>query len=173
LSQLGKRWPTKGRVIGIIADSSSDAATVAQVRDQVAAGQMLPLVVSATGGSLGDGTVTVDRTYLTTRSVEFDAVLVAGAPAPGDDATGSIDAKAGNPPDGSIDPRVTQLLDEAYRHAKAIGGWGGAGAAFQAAGFSADDAGVVAGDDPSAVLAQVVDLVAEHRVWDRFAAVHA
>lgn len=37
--------------------------------------------------------VTVQRTFATARSVEFDAILLAGAPAPGADATGARDAK--------------------------------------------------------------------------------
>ena len=49
---------------------------------------------------------TVDRTLLTARSVEFDALVVAG----------------GTTPTGDI--KLTLLLQEAFRHCKALGAWG-------------------------------------------------
>jgi catalase len=65
--------------------------------------------------------VTVQRNFLTARSVEFDAVLVAAAPAPAADADEPKDAKAGEPvAETSVGPRVTLLLAEAYRHASGI-----------------------------------------------------
>ena len=46
---------------------------------------MVPLVIAPAGGMLGaDGDpVTVQRTFATARSVEFDALLLAGAPGAG------------------------------------------------------------------------------------------
>ncbi len=56
---------------------------------------MVPLVIAPTCGVLDTdgGPVTVQRTFATARSTEFDAILVAGAPAPGADAYGARDAK--------------------------------------------------------------------------------
>ncbi|WP_165788362.1 hypothetical protein, partial [Arthrobacter glacialis] len=55
-----------------------------------------------------------------------------------------------------------------YRHAKAIGGWGGAGVALEAAGVAADAPGIVHGY-PGEVVEGIGQLLAHHRVWDRFA----
>jgi len=109
LSQVGKQWPTTGRVIGIIADESSDLEGVRAVRDAITAGGMVPLITSAKGGSLGNGAdaLVVQRTFLTTRSVEFDAILVAGAARPAAAAAAGLDAKAGDPgqvANGAVDP---------------------------------------------------------------------
>jgi catalase len=157
LSQVGRRWPTTGRVIGIVVDESADSDSVRPVREAIFAGGMVPLVIAAKGGKLagGDGEpLDVQRTFLTARSVELDAVLVSGAPAPAADA--------------AVDPRVALLLAEAYRHAKAIGAWGQGVQALAAAGCAPDAPGIVVDDDAQAVLAQVVELMAEHRVWSRF-----
>jgi len=140
-----------GRVIGILADESSDLAAVTLLAQGVTVEGMTALVIGPHGGRLGMGTpdeVPVQRTLLTTRSVEFDAVLVAGSPAP--------------------DPRISLLLGEAFRHCKALGGFGGAEAVFAASGIPDGSTGVVLGSDPIEVLAQVIGLLGEHRVWDRF-----
>nr|WP_274522999.1 hypothetical protein [Saccharothrix sp. ALI-22-I] len=49
------------------------------------------MLVAARGGQLEDGLV-AQRTFLTARSVEFDALLLAAAPPPGPDALPSRDA---------------------------------------------------------------------------------
>lgn len=121
LSQVGQTWPTDGRIIGIVA-GDGDVAAVGAVRQAVLDGGMVPLVIGPTGGMLG-GTLPVQRTYVTARSVEFDALLVASAPPPGKDAYGARDAKAGGGANSPVEPRAVQLIAEAYRHAKPIGGW--------------------------------------------------
>ncbi|MDH2425356.1 catalase [Sphaerisporangium sp. TRM90804] len=175
LSQLGDTWPTAGRVIGIVAGPGSDLDAVATVRQAILDGGMVPLVVAPTGGVLGtaDGEpVVVQRTFATARSVEFDALLVAGAPAPGADAYGARDAKAANGASAGavVDPRVALMLAEAYRHAKPLGGWGGADAALTAAGVPEGAPGVLLGDAPEAILGETVRLLEHHRVWARFPA---
>jgi catalase len=171
LSQLGNVWPTTGRVIGIVADENSDLDGVRAVRQAILDGGMVPLVIAPAGGQLGgNGTdpVAVQRSFTTARSIEFDAVLLAGAPAPGGDAYGARDARAAqlNGAEG-VDPRVLLLVGEAFRHAKAIGGWGRGRLVLSAAGAEGA-AGVVAADDPRGVLDSVVELLGRHRVWDRF-----
>ena len=134
---------------------------------------MVPLVIAPTGGTLTApraDPVTVQRTFATARSVEFDALLLAGTPSPAKDAAGGRDAKAGapHPTTAPVDPRITLMLQEAYRHAKAIGGWDGAETALQEAGIAPDAPGIVIGTDGGAVLRQITDLLGSHRVWDRF-----
>lgn len=143
LSQLGQTWPLDGRMIGIVVDPL-DLDGVRTVRETVLAGGMVPLLIAPTGGPIGDSGLVAQRTFLTARSVEFDALLVAG---------------------GSADPRVTLMIQEAYRHAKAIGAWGTGRAAVEAAGCTGP--GVVLDDDASKVLTDVTTLLGAHRVWDR------
>jgi catalase len=169
LSQLGKSWPLAGRVVGIIADHTSDQDALATAREAIHAGGMVPLIIAPKGGKLPGG-LTVQRTYLTARSVEFDAILVAGSAAPGANAAGGRDAKAGDPTGHpAVDPRVSLMLAEAYRHAKAIGGWDHVAHALAAAGIPEEAPGVVIGDGP-AVLEGIAELLAKHRVWERFPA---
>ena len=172
LSQVGKKWPTKGRIIGIVADDTSDLATVRALRDKIFDNDMVPLVVGPTGGKIGadgDDPVVVQRSFVTGRSVEFDALLVVGAPEQADDAYANRDAKAWNGgTDASIDPRALLLLTEAYRHAKPLGALSNARQVFDVAGIPADAPGIVVGDAGENVLREIVDLLGHHRVWDRF-----
>ncbi|MET9778129.1 catalase [Streptomyces sp. NPDC006367] len=171
LSQVGKVWPVEGRTIGIVT-SGADLEGVNAVREAVLDAGMVPLVVAPTGGTLGSGdaALTVQRSYVTARSVEFDAVLVAGTPAMGGDAYTPRDYKAAPAPTGpgSIDPRVSLMLSEAFRHGKAIGVWAGGEAALDASGVPADAAGVVVAESGTAALEQVTRLLGSHRVWERF-----
>ncbi|CAM5727706.1 catalase CatB [Streptomyces violaceorubidus] len=144
LSQVGGTWPLDGRVIGIVT-GGADLEGVGAVREAVLNAGMVPLVVAPTGGTLGSGdaALTVQRSYVTARSVEFDAVLIAGTPEMGGDAYTPRDYKAGPAPagPGTIDPRVSLLLSEAFRHGKAIGVWAGGEPALQASGVPADASG--------------------------------
>ncbi|HWM03332.1 MAG TPA: catalase HPII, partial [Actinophytocola sp.] len=130
---------------------------------------MVPLLIAPTGGPLdADSGLVAQRTFLTARSTEFDALLLAGSPRPGVDAVPARDAKAGAP-GGAVDPRVVLMIQECFRHAKAIGAWGGGRAALEAAGC-ATGPGVVLDDEPSKVLTTMTQLLGAHRVWDRFPA---
>ncbi|WP_431922129.1 catalase [Micromonospora wenchangensis] len=167
LSQLGRTWPADGRTVGIVVDADTGTDDVEQVRREVFAAGMVPLVIAAHGGTVGD--LTVQRTFATGRSVELDALLLAGAPAPAPDALPARDAKAGASDAGVVDPRVLLLVQECWRHAKVIGGWGAGVRVLELAGV-AGAAGVVTGDSPAGVLADAQALLAAHRVWDRFPA---
>ncbi|GAA4789781.1 catalase [Streptomyces ziwulingensis] len=169
LSQIGQTWPTAGRIIGILA-GSTDLDGVHAVREAVLAAGMVPLVVAPTGGKLGDGTLTVQRTYVTARSIEFDALLLAGTPGVGSDAYTARDAESDPVPVGARagDPRVGLLLSEAFRHGKAIGAWAGGEAALEAAGVPTDAPGVVVADSGTAALERITTLLGAHRVWERF-----
>ncbi|WBB70032.1 catalase [Micromonospora sp. WMMD812] len=167
LSQVGREWPADGRTVGIVVDSDSDLDAVGQVRRAVTAAGMVPLLIAPHGGRVGD--LPVQRTFATARSVEFDAVLLAATPAPAPDAVAARDDKAGATNTVATDPRVLLLIDEAWRHAKAIGAWGAGVPALRQAGLT-DTPGVVTGDSGTDVLADVQRLMAAHRVWERFPA---
>ncbi|MER8002315.1 catalase [Streptomyces sp. NPDC095613] len=175
LSQLGRTWPLDGRVIGIVTDGDGDLGGVRSVRQAVLDAGMVPLVIAPSGGELdADGSpITVQRTFATARSIEYDAILLAGVPGPGSDAYGARDAKAGNgtPASGTAtDPRVLLMLAEAFRHGKALGGWAGAETVLETAGISTGAPGVVTGTGGTDVLAGITELLGSHRVWERFPA---
>jgi len=172
LSQVGRTWPVAGRVVGILADGNSDLAAVNAVRKALDAEGIVPLVIAPAGGFLGpenDGGVPVQRTYLTARSTEFDAVIVAAPAAPAPDAAPGLDAKAGAP-GGASDPRTVLLLTEAYRHAKAIGTWDSGAEALAAAGIPQETPGIVSAGDAESLVSELTALLAAHRVWERFPA---
>lgn len=173
LSQIGRTWPLDGRIIGIVTDDNGDLDGVRALRSAVLDADMVPLVIAPAGGKLdSDGDpITVQRTFATARSTEFDAVVLAGTPGPGKDAYGARDAKAGDPATAEragTDPRVLLMLSEAFRHGKALGGWAGAEDAFTAAGVPTDAPGVVIGNDGPGTLDQISQLLGRHRVWERF-----
>ncbi|MDF9868728.1 catalase [Streptomyces pratensis] len=172
LSQVGDEWPVDGRVVGIATDGADDLDSVRAVRQAVLDAGMVPLVVAPAGGTLGGegDPVAVQRTFTTARSVEFDAILLAGAPAPAPDAYGARDAKVDDNAAAvtGVDPRLVLMVTEAYRHGKAIGVWGEGGSVLEAAGLPADSPGVVTGESASSVLETVTGLLRGHRSWDRF-----
>ncbi|MFF5824963.1 catalase [[Kitasatospora] papulosa] len=174
LSQVGGEWPVDGRVVGIVTDGADGLDSVRTVRQAVLDAGMVPLVVAPAGGTLGgdEDPVVVQRTFTTARSVEFDAILLAGAPAPAPDAYGARDAKVDDNAAAvtGVDPRLLLMVTEAYRHGKAIGAWGEGGSVLEAAGLPADSAGVVTSESASSVLETVTGLLGGHRAWDRFTA---
>jgi catalase len=144
--------PIAGRKIGIIADADADLAGISNIRKAAAKLGATALVIAPVGGVLSSGTrqETVDRTLLTTRSVEFDALVVAG----------------GTTPTGDI--KLTVLLQEAFRHCKALGAWGDGTVILEAVGITVDAPGVVTGDTAGKSFTdQLAAAVGMHRAWDR------
>ncbi len=167
LSQVGESWPVEGRTVGVVVDDTCDADEVQVLLDTLAADGVVGLLVAPTGGPVWpDKALPAHRTLLTARSVEFDAVVVVAVPAPTVLTRQSLDAKAAAGAGHEVDPRVRLLVDEAYRHAKAIGLLGQAADAG-VLGLDADAVGVVVGD-AAAVAAGLVAGLAEHRAWGRF-----
>lgn len=64
---------------------------------------------------------------------------------------------------------MVKLVAEMFRHSKAIGVRQQASAILAASVVPADAPGVVVGE-PAAVVEQFTQLLATHRVWDRFPA---
>jgi catalase len=167
LSQLGRSWPSDGRVIGVVVDPAGDLDGVGAVREAVFGAGMLPLLIGPHGGMVGG--MPVQRTFATARSVEFDAILLAGAPVPAPDALPARDDKAGTTAVTTVDPRVRLLVEECWRHAKAIGAWGAGAAVLEETGV-AGTPGVVSADSGAAAFAALQPLLGAHRVWERFPA---
>ncbi|GAB2882103.1 catalase [Nocardioides pacificus] len=167
LSQVGGVWPPDGRMVGIVVDPDGDLDGVRALRQTIFAAGMVPLLIAPHGGMVEE--MPVQRTFATGRSVEYDVLLVAGSPVPAPDAQPARDAKAGAGDSAAIDPRVTLMIDECWRHAKVIGAWGAGVDAVTQAGV-AGTPGVVTGENAAAVFTEVQELMASHRVWERFPA---
>jgi catalase len=165
LSQLGGEFPPDGRTIGIVVDPDGDLSGIGTLRATIAAAGMVPLLIAPHGGTVGG--MPVQRTFATGRSVEYDVLLVAGAPVPAPDALPSRDEKAGADETAVVDPRILLMVEECYRHAKVIGAWGEGVRVLEAA-RGTGSAGVVTGADAASVLDEVQELMAGHRVWERF-----
>lgn len=169
LSQLGTVWPVDGRTVGIVVDLTCDSEAIEALVDALRGEGLVPLLVAPTGGPVWpDRDLPAHRTLLTTRSVEFDAVVVAAVLPPAALTRQGLDAKAAASTEQGVDPRLTLLVDEAFRHAKTIGILGGDSDAV-ALGLDPAAAGVVVGDT-AVVAAGVVDGLSTHRAWDRFTA---
>ena len=149
--------PITGRKIGIIADSGSDLAGIAKLVKAAAALGATALVVAPVGGVLKSGrrSVTVDRTFATARSIEFDAVVIAGGTT-------------------AADIKLVVLLHEAFRHCKALAAWGDGTAVLKAARIPLKGPGiaVAAGVDASFTATLAAEL-GMHRAWDRASKVMA
>ena len=159
LSQVvGTPGPVAGRKIGVIADDGSDLAGIAKLRAAGAKLGLTVLTVAPHGGKLSNRrrAETVDRTLLTARSIEFDALIVAGGTR------------------AEPDLKLVLMLQEAYRHCKLVGAWGTGEATLAACGIAVDGPGVVVGDAVvNGFIDQLVGNVGLHRAWDRAALVLA
>ncbi|TDP79657.1 catalase [Brachybacterium sp. AG952] len=167
LSQLGGSWPVDGRKIGIVVDPEADNADLLELHEAIVAASMTPLVIAPRGGEVAG--VPVARTLGTAASVEVDALLLAGNPLLAPDSRPSVDSKAGAPGNGEVEPRVGKLIDECWRHAKAIGAWGPGREALEER-TAPGGAGLVVGEDGESVLGEIIALLGSHRVWERFPA---
>jgi catalase len=144
--------PITGRKIGVIADADADLAGIGKLRTAAAKLGASVLVIAPAGGVLARGgrQEPVDRTLLTARSVEFDALVIADGTA----STGDI--------------KLVLLLQEAFRHSKAVGAWGDGTAVLEAAGIPAGGAGVVTADAVAkSFIDQLAAAVGLHRAWER------
>jgi catalase len=153
LSQItGKPGPITGRVVGVVAGPGSDLAGIAKLRKALAKEGATLRIIAETGGTLvsGEITETVDRTLLTTRSIEYDAVVVAAGTA------------------GLDDPKLALLLSETNRHFKVLGGWGDGDQVLRAAGIDTTAPGVICAPKAApAYLEKLLTAIRLHRAWDR------
>ncbi|NVN49770.1 catalase [Mycolicibacterium hippocampi] len=150
--------PVAGRKVAVIADAGSDLAAVTTLTKSLGKLGVEVLVTAPVGGTLKAGrrAVVVDRTFATARSIEFDAVVVA----------------AGTTPTNDI--KLVVLLQELFRHCKALGAWGDGVSLLDAAGIDRAAPGVLIGSDADKPFTtELVTALGKHRVWERADAVMA
>ncbi len=143
-------FPIEGRVLGIVIGDNTSVDGFDDAMTQVTAAGLDARIVAPSGNPIVvDGTpIAPDRTFATTRSIEFDAIaVVAGA-------------------DAELDPRVMTMIQESYRHAKAIALVGGL---TPESVDITEDEGVIVGDSLPDALAALADALGNHRVWSRLA----
>ncbi len=143
--------PATGRVIGVAAGPGADLAGIESLRTALEAAGAVLRVIAPSGGELSVGrrTVVVDRTLLTTRSIEFDGVLVADG----------VDLR---------DIKLSLLLQEAFRHCKPVGAWGSGADALRTAGIDLDAPGILVTPKMNKSAAgAVLTALGSHRVWAR------
>ena len=144
--------PVAGRRVGVLADSGSDLAAVNALSRSLKRAGVDVLVIAPVGGVLkkGRSSVTVQRTSLTARSIEFDAILVADGTTP------------------SRDVKTVILLQEAYRHCKALGAWGDGAAGLTVAGIALDAPGVYVDEAVGKPFTDnIIRALGLHRSWER------
>ncbi|QNE21411.1 catalase [Kribbella qitaiheensis] len=144
--------PIAGRVIGVVAADGADLAGINKLRRAVEAqGAVLRLLAPA-GGTIktARSTQTVERTLLTSRSIEYDALVVA----------------AGNPDLKNI--KLTVLLGELFRHCKVIGAWGNGDQVLTAAGIDTTAPGILLAESMAKpYTTELFAAIGCHRVWER------
>jgi catalase len=144
--------PITGRIIGVIAGPGADLKGIAALRATLEAEGAVLFVIAEVGGQLGRGATKqpVERTFLSTRSIEYDAVLAAAG-------SGGIQ-----------DVKVNLLLQEAFRHCKALGAWGDGAELLHNAGLDITAPGVMVSDAADAEFgAALVASLGVHRAWAR------
>jgi catalase len=141
--------PAAGRVVGVVVPAATQVPELGPVVALAEANGVTVRLIAPTGAAVPvDGQARPpDRTYSTVRSVELDAVVLAGTTA-------------------GADPRVATLVAEAYRHCKPLVLLGGVAMADPAMAPLHDAAGVVLADDPKDVEI-LFELLGRHRVWER------
>jgi catalase len=141
-----------GRVIGVVAGPGADLAGIGKLRKAVQDEGAVLRVIAPVGGVLTKGRAKeiIERALPSTRSVEYDAVLVAG---------GIGDLKG---------VKLTVLLQEVFRHCKVIGTWGDGRQVLKGAGIDPSAPGVLHNDTlTKQYTSEVLEAVGLHRVWER------
>jgi catalase len=144
--------PITGRVVGVVVSDDADLSSVTKLRRTLTNRGAVLRIVAAHGGQIGRGRGrrTIDRTFATTRSVEYDGLLVADGVGP------------------ALDPKLAVLVQEMYRHGKVLGAWGSGRELLTAAGVAIDAPGVLAVDTVNAGYQQaLVEQLGMHRAWER------
>jgi catalase len=142
--------PIDSRVIGMLVGDGVRSADVDKVAQAVIAAGAVLHVIGPRGGFLGD--VEVHHTFHTCESMMFDALVVDGS------ARTALEQHR----------KVAVMVQEAYRHHKAIGAIGDGTAVLADAGVPVDAPGVVTAATPSkGFTTGLIDAVGRHRHWDR------
>ncbi len=155
------------RVVAILVADGVDEASLKTVRDTlIAEGAVVEVIAPRLGNimSENDTEVPVDKSFLTTASIFYDAVYVPG----GTNSVATLEA----------DPDAVHFLNEAFKHCKAIAADTDALQVLDATYFrkrlpadnsdeSVKTEGIVVGNNATEVARQLVLAMCQHRFWTR------
>jgi catalase len=147
--------PITGRTVAILAADGVDDAGVAALTKALKTAGAAVVVIAPHGGIISgeSGSIAVDKSAMTTQSVEYDALIVAGgqgAKIVGEDSYAALN------------------LTEAFRHYKPLAAWGRGCEVLTACGIPADSPGVVSGPSVNRAFVQdLIEAVGRHRHWNR------
>jgi catalase len=146
--------PIVGRTVGVLVADGVDAAGVLALRAALEAQGAVLYVIGPHGGSVKAmrGSLAVDRTVLTTQSVEYDALVVAG---------GASAAVVG------ADPYAAVNLGEAFRHHKPLAAWGEGVRVLTECGMAGAPGVVEATSATKAFTKELIEAIGWHRWWER------
>ena len=170
LSQAHTTKTAKGRKVAILAADGVNAAQIVMVKQSLSALHISSEVVSLFGGTIVNtegGKIEVDKTFLTTASVLYDAIYVPG----GEQSIEALIAHG--------DP--LSFIHEAFKHFKPMAATGeGVDLMIQADlkgidssqvnGKMSSQLGVIASRDPADMATfttTFIDAIKEHRFWTR------
>ncbi len=146
----------EGRVIGVFAGDGVDGKGLSAMSRALERAGASVVVIANHGGSIEAASgpaVAVTKSALTTQSVEYDALVVAGGSSAGDLAH---------------DPYLAVNLAEAFRHYKTVGAWGGGVDVLSACGLPDNGPGVVTGPSATSTFSKgLIEAIGWHRHWDR------
>ncbi len=153
----------KTRQIAILAADGVSAKAINAMKQALKKeGAAAEVIAPRNGFVLGDdkSEILVDKTFLTSSSVFYDAVYV---PSGGESINALLE-----------EADAIHFLNQAYKHCKAIAADDGAKQLLEATYFgkklSADgknESGVVIGKDAAAVSKSFIEAIAQHRFWER------
>jgi catalase len=157
----------KTRQIAILAADGVNEQSLNTIKDMlVAAGAAVEVIAPRQGylTSEGDEQIFIDKSFLTTSSVFYDAVYVPGG-------TNSVAELEG-------EPDAIHFLNEAFKHCKAIAADAQAIQLLQSTYFGKKlpdeldkdttlEEGIVITDNPKVLGQQFIKAIAQHRFWER------
>lgn len=170
LSQEHTTKTAKGRKVAILAADGVDGNQIAAIEGALTAAHVATEIVSKFGGSVqsaSGGEITVDRTFLTTASVLYDAIYVPG----GADSIKALTAHG----------EALTFIHEAYKHFKPLAATSEGIDLLaesdlkgidlsQKNGKVSDELGVVTSREPQDLAAfgsKFIAAIAQHRAWTR------
>ncbi len=154
------------RKIAILAAEGVNATSLNKIKTQITDAGAKAFVIGCKLGhfiSEEDIEVPIDKSFLTTASVLYDAVYIPGG-------TNCVASLAG-------DPDAIHFLNEAYRHCKAIAADANAIQVLQATFFGKRmedglinnttlSTGIIIQSDPAKLAKLFIEAIAQHRFWD-------
>ena len=142
--------PIDGRVVGLLVGDGVKPAVADKLTAALDAEDAVLQVIGPRGGTIGK--VEVHHTYHTCDSVMFDALVVDPS------AAALLESEL----------KVAVLVQDAFRHHKAVAAVGDGAEVLERAGVPEDAPGVVVGASAAkAFTASLVEAVGWHRHWDR------